>query len=398
MLKKYSAETVIDTKNKIVMPGLVNSHTHIAMTIFRGLADDIKLQDWLHNYIFPVEAEFVNPETVKIGSQLAMIEMLHSGTTTFNDMYFFEDEVAKAAKEIGIRAFLCESLINFKTPNSKTPEEGIKYIKMLADKYKNDNLITVALSVHSPYTCSSELIVKAKKFADNNNLFYQIHVAETKWEFDTIMSQYNLTPVEYLDSLGVLDDKTIAAHCVWLTENDIKILAERKVGIAHNPECNMKISSGVAPIPELLLAGAEVGLGTDGVASNNNLNMFEEMHTMSLLHKLNKMNPIVVPAETIVRVGTIGSANVLGMANQIGSLEIGKKADIIIIDVNKANTTPIFNVYSTIVYSLSGTDVNDVIINGEIIMRNKNILSIKEDDVIDNVNEIADKIKLKHNR
>ena len=393
IISKYSAVQTIEAKGKIVMPGFVNTHTHMAMTIFRGIADDLYLQDWLMKYIFPVEAKYVNAENVKIGSQLAMIEMIHSGTTCFNTMYFFQDEVAKAAKSIGMRGIVSESLIDFPTPNSKTPQEGIDYIKGLIETYKDDSLITVGVAVHSPYTCQPELLVKAKKFADENNLIYHIHVAETQWEVDTIMKAYKLTPVQYLDSLGVLSESVIAAHCVWLTDEDIKIIAERKVGVAHNPACNMKLASGVAPIPQLLEAKAQVGLGTDGAASNNNLNMIEEMHVMSLLHKFTSKNPTVMSDELSIRIATFGGAEVLGMKDKIGSLEVGKQADIILIDTDNANTVPIYNVYSAIVYTLLGSEVCDVIINGKIIMRNNVILTIDEAKVKEQVREIAKKIQ-----
>lgn len=393
LIQKYTARQVIDAEGNIVMPGLVNTHTHMAMTVFRGVADDITLYRWLHNYIFPLETKFVDKDAVALGTKLAIAEMIHTGTTTFNDMYFFEDEVAKAAKSIGMRGLITESLIDFPTPGFKTPEEGLKIIEDLLIKYKDDELIDVGVAVHSPYTCSPKLLVEADALAKKYNAPYHIHIAETKWEFDTIMYQYNLTPVQYLDSLGVLSDRTIGAHCVWLTEKDIQIMADRKVGIAHNPECNMKISSGVSPIPDLINAGAEVGVGTDGVASNNNLNLIEEMHTMALLHKLAKMDPTVITALQVVRAGTIGGAKVLMKESEIGSLEIGKLADIIIIDTKKANTTPIYNVYSLIIYSVSGNDVKDVIINGKIVMRNKTLLNIDEKQLMREVNDFSKKIK-----
>lgn len=393
LLQKYTAKQVIDAEGNIVMPGLVNTHTHLAMTIFRGVADDITLYKWLHDYIFPLETKFIDKEAVALGTKLAIAEMIHTGTTTFNDMYFFEDEVAKAAKTIGMRGVINESLIDYPTPGFKTPEEGFKIIEELLIKYNDDELIDVGVAVHSPYTCSPKLLIDAEVLAKKYNAPYHIHLAETKWEFDTIMYQYNLTPVQYLDSLGVLTDRTIAAHCVWLTEKDIQIMADRKVGVAHNPESNMKISSGVAPIPELLKAGAEVGVGTDGVASNNNLNLIEEMHTMALLHKLAKMDPTVINAIQILRAGTIGGAKVIQKENEIGSLEIGKLADIIIIDTKKTNTTPIYNVYSLIIYSVSGNDVKDVIINGKIVMRNKTLLTVDEKQLMRDVNNFSAKIK-----
>ncbi|MEI6349003.1 MAG: amidohydrolase [Bacteroidota bacterium] len=398
--KIYCSDNIVDAKGKIVMPGLINCHTHLSMTLFRGIADDLQLKDWLEKYIFPAEAEFMNAENVEIGSQLAMIEMIHTGTTTFNDMYFYEDKVAEVAKKIGMRGVVSESLIDFPVPNSKTSDEGISHIRKMVEKYKNDSLITVGLAVHSPYTCGPDLLKKAKKVATELNLIYNIHVAETKWEIDTINKLHHLTPVEYLDKLGVLDHKTIAAHGVWLTDNDINILSKRGVSVAHNPECNMKLSSGAAPIVKMVELNCNIGLGTDGVASNNNLNMFEEMHTMALLAKISTRNPTSIPAEKAIRIATIGGAKLLGKEKEIGSLEVGKKADIIIINANRPNTTPLYNVYSTLVYAINANDVNDVIINGKFVLRNSNILNISEEEVMSNVRKksriIAKKLKEKN--
>ena len=397
ILQKYTSGQIIDAQGKIVMPGFVNSHTHLAMTVFRGIADDITLLDWLHKYIFPAEAKYVTPKMVEIGSKLAMIEMIQGGTTCFNDMYYYEDEVAKAAIEIGMRGIVSEGLIDFPAPNSPTPQDGINYTKMLIDKYKNNSLVTVGVAVHAPYSCSDDLIVAAKEFAETNNVNYHIHVAETQWEVDTIKEEQNLTPVEYLDSLGVLSENVIAAHSVWLTPEDIEKYAKNGVGVAHNPVCNMKISSGVAPIPELLTAKVKVGLGTDGAASNNNLSMVQEMNTMSMLHKFTKMDPTVISAEDIVRIATIGSATVIGKVKEIGSLEVGKKADIILIDTSYPNMTPYYNPYAAIVYSMLGNEVSDVIINGKIILKNNVILTINEEKIKKQVTEMAKNIDLSIN-
>jgi 5-methylthioadenosine/S-adenosylhomocysteine deaminase len=392
ILQKYTSKQIIDAQGKIVMPGFVNAHTHLAMTVFRGIADDITLSDWLHKYIFPAEAKYVTPKMVEIGSKLAMIEMIQGGTTCFNDMYYYEDEVAKAAIDIGMRGIVAEGLIDFPVPNSPTPQDGINYTKMLIAKYKDNPLVSVGIAVHAPYTCSDDLIVTAKDFADKYNVNYHIHVAETKWEVDEIKEAHKLSPVEYLDSLGVLSKNVIAAHSVWLTPEDIEKYEKNRVGVAHNPVCNMKISSGVAPIPELLTSKVKVGLGTDGAASNNNLSMVQEMNTMSMLHKFTKMDPTVISAEDIVRIATIGSATVIGKDDEIGSLEIGKKADIILIDTSFPNMTPFYNPYAAIVYSMLGNEVSDVIINGEIIMRNNKILTIDEETIKKQVTEMAKSI------
>lgn len=400
ILAKYRSHNMVDAKGKIVMPGLVNCHTHLSMTLFRGLADDLQLQDWLTKYIFPAESEFMDAESVELGAQLAMIEMLRSGTTTFNDMYFFEDIVAQTAKKVGMRGIVSESLIDFSVPNSKNSEEGIAHIRNMVEKYKNDSLVTVGLAVHSPYTCGPELLKKGKEIANELKLNYHIHVSETKWEVDTIYKLYKMTPVAYLDKLGVLDSRTVVAHGVWLTDEDIKILAKRGASVAHNPECNMKLSSGAAPLQRMMELECNVGLGTDGAASNNNLNMFEELHTMALLAKLSTGNPTAIPAERAIRIATIFGAKALGLNKNIGSLEVGKKADIILINVNRPNTTPLYNVYSTLVYAVNANDVTDVLINGKFVMKNSVLLNINEDEVMNKVRArarvIAKKLKEKN--
>lgn len=391
--KKYSAKEVIDAKDKLVMPGLINTHTHAAMTILRGVADDLPLLEWLYKHIFPLEAKYVDAENVKLGTQLAILEMIHSGTTTFNDMYFYEDEVAQVCKSIGMRAVLTESLIDFPVPNSKTPQDGLKYSENLINKYLNDSLITIGIAAHSPYTCSPWLLQESKKLADKYNVPYNIHLSETKWEVDTIQKTYKLTPVGYLDSLKVLSENVVGAHCVHLTTGDIEIIANKGVGVAHNPQCNLKISSGVAPIPELLKAHAQVGLGTDGVVSNNDLNLFEEMNTAAIIHKYTHNEPTVMNASEVIDIATIGGAKVLGLDKKIGSLEVGKLADMIIINLNKPHLIPLYNIYSQIVYSMDGNDVETVIINGKVVMKENKILTIDEKEVLNKFKEFAENLK-----
>ena len=390
---KFKAKETINANGKIVMPGLINTHTHAAMVIFRGFADDLPTQEWLENYIWSAEAKYINAETVRLGTLLAIAEMIRSGITTFNDMYFFEDEVVQAAKEAGIRAVVGECLLDFPTPNKKTPQEGLKYTEMLIQKWRDDPLITVAVAPHAPYTCSPEILKSAKNLSDKYNVPLHIHLSETEKEVNDIQKKYSLTPVEYLDSLGVLGDNVIAAHCVHLTEEDIQLIVQRKVGVAHDPESNMKLASGVAPIPDLLDAGVKIGLGTDGAASNNDLNMFEEMDTTAKLHKVFRHDPTVIDARTVVEMATIGGARVLGLNDQIGSIEGGKKADIIIINLNKPHTVPLYNPYSHVVYAIDGADVETVIIEGRIVMRNHKILTISEDEIIQDVHVLTARIK-----
>jgi 5-methylthioadenosine/S-adenosylhomocysteine deaminase len=390
---KYIASRIIDGKNKLVMPGLVNTHTHVPMNLFRGYSDDQPLHDWLYKYIFPLEKKYVNAHSVRLGAQLAMIEMLKSGTTMFNDMYYYEDEVAKAAKEIGMRGIVCEGLISFPVPNARDYKEGIAYIEKLIKKWKGDSLITVGVSVHSPYTCSSQLIKDAWALANKYKIPFNIHLAETKWEVDSIMKTFHCTPVQYLQKLGALSENVIAAHCVHLSDEDIAILAKTKTGVAHNPECNMKICSGVAPVPAMIKKGVKVGLGTDGAASNNNLDMFQAMYTASLLHKLSSNDPTAMNAQQVVDMATINGAKVLGMDKLIGSLEKGKAADIIIIDLKRPEVYPLYNnIYSSIVYSMNSSAVNTVIINGKVVMDNRKILNIDEDKLLDDVQNLADSI------
>ena len=391
--KRYNAPEVIDGSNKLVMPGLINTHTHAAMTMFRGYADDIHLQEWLYDHIFPIEQEFVTANNVTLGTKLAIAEMLRGGTTTFNDMYYYIDEMAKVVDKTGIRAILSKSLIDFPAPNSPTPEEGIQKTIKNIQKWNENPRITIAVAAHALYSCSPDLIIKAKKIADEYNVPLNIHIAETLTEFEAVTEEFGLSPVSYLNSLGVLDKNMIAAHCVHLTPEDILLIAEKGVGVAHNPQCNMKIASGVAPIPGLMEAGAKIGIGTDGPASNNDLDMFDEMRTTAFLHKLNSDDPTVMDAQSVVKLATIDGARVLGMDGQIGSLEIGKKADIIILDMKKPHAHPRYNIYSLIVYSLKSSDVETVIVDGKIVMKNRNIINIEEDVLYERIDSLATEIR-----
>jgi len=395
MLEKYPSAQIVDGAGKLAMPGLINLHTHIPMTIFRGYADDLPLHEWLYDHIFPVESEFINAENVKLGSKLAVAEMLRSGTTTFNDMYYYIDEIASVVDATGIRAVLSESVIDFAAPNSPTPAHGLRVSEEMIKKWNGHPRITISVSAHAPYSASGDLIKKAKALADKYDVPFNIHVAETRKEFDQSLKDFGFTPVGYLDNLGVLSDNVIAAHGVHLTPEDIEILAARGVSVAHNPECNMKLASGVAPVPELLNAGVKVGLGTDGVASNNNMDVFEEMNTSAILHKLNSVDPTVVDAQTVVEMATMGGARALGMENEIGSLEPGKKADIIMLDLMQPHAHPMYNIYSLLVYSMKGSDVETVIVDGKIVMHKGEFTNLDEDGLYDKIEKIADKIREK---
>jgi len=390
--EKFPVKKSINAKGKLVMPGLINTHTHSAMTIFRGMADDIALKKWLHEYIFPNEAKYVTAESVELGVKLAVVEMLLSGTTTYNDMYFFIDHAAQVTEKLGMRAVLSEGIIDYPTPTSATPEIGIKRSENLLQEWKNNELISLSISAHSPYSCSPGLLKKTKAFAERHNINLHVHLAETRWEFDEIQKLYKLTPTKYLESLGVLAPNLVAAHSVHLTEEDMDLYAKYNVGVAHNPTCNMKLASGVAPIPQLNKRGVKIGFGTDGVASNNNLDLFQDIRTAAFVHKLVNNDPSTLNAKELVRMATMGGAEVLGLDNEIGSIEIGKKADIIIVDLFKPHLIPIYDIYSQIVFSMTGNDVETSIINGRIVMENRHIQGLDLLNLSGEIQEIANKI------
>ncbi len=388
----YRPREVLDAHNCAVLPGLVNAHTHAAMTIFRGLADDLPLMEWLENYIFPAEAH-LRAEWVKWGTMLACCEMLLSGTTTFCDMYLFEEEVALAAKKMGMRAMVGEVLYDFPSPNYGPIERGFQYTEELIERWKGDPLIKVAVEPHAPFTCSPELLKRARKLANSHGVPLIIHVSETKDEVERIRASYGDTPIRHLWRLGILDGKTVADHVVWVEEEEIRLLGEAGVGVIHNPESNMKLASGVAPIPEMLHAGIQVGLGTDGAASNNDLDMFREMDSAAKLHKAFSRDPRRMDASTVLRMATIGGAKALGMEDLIGSIERGKRADIILVDLLSPHFVPLHNVVSHLVYSAKGTDVRSVLVDGRILVRDRRLIHADLDKVFGEVEAISREIR-----
>ncbi len=387
----YQAAKIIDARGGIIMPGLVNTHTHAAMTCFRGLADDLPLMTWLHDYIFPAEAKLTF-DMVYQGTRLACSEMILSGTTTFCDMYLFEEAVAQAVKEAGMRAVVGEVIYDFPSPNYGPVEDGLKYTEALIEKWRDDSLITIAVEPHSAYVCSPDLLQKARAIADRNGVPIVIHLSETEREVVQIREKYGRTPVAHLAEIGFLCPNLIADHCVALTAEDTALLKNFDVKIAHNPESNMKLASGVAPIPELLKQGITVGIGTDGCASNNNLDLFQEMDTAAKLHKVHTLDPTVMDARTVVSMATIDGARVLGMGAIIGSLEAGKKADIIIIDIRSPHLMPMYNIYSHLVYAVTGSDVVTSIVNGRVLMEDRVLTTLDVDEVMAAVNRIAQDI------
>lgn len=397
--KQYRAKKTITANDSLIMPGFVNCHTHAAMTCFRGIADDLELMDWLNNYIFPAEARNVNKELAYWGSLLGAAEMIKSGTTTFCDMYIFEDETARAAKAAGMRCLVGEVLFDFPSPNFKTTAEGVAYTKMLIEKWKNDPLVNIIIEPHALYTCSTPLLkevkelAEAKRLAEDYHLPIGLHLLENAAEKKQLEEKFGKGAVSFLKDIGYLDEQLIAFHCVYFSEEDMKIFADHGCKVVHNPASNMKLASGVAPVPEMLKAGITVGLGTDGCASNNNLDMIKEMSTAAKLHKVARLDPTVMDAQTVVRMATIEGAKTLGMDKITGSLEAGKKADIIIIGLNKPHLTPLYSEYSHLVYAMSGADVDTVIINGKVVMENRRLLTIDEEEVMQKVREIAVKVK-----
>jgi 5-methylthioadenosine/S-adenosylhomocysteine deaminase len=385
------AGKTLDAEGGLILPGLINSHTHAAMTLFRGLADDLPLMDWLNDYIFPVEKK-MNAEFVRVGTLLACAEMILSGTTTFCDMYLFEHEVARAAREAGMRCLVGEVLYDFPSPNYGSPEDGLRYTESLIREWRDDPLVSIAVEPHSLYTCSPELLIASNTLALDNHVPLIIHVAETPSEIAEVKKRYGKGPIDHLHSLGILGSHLIADHCVHLDERDIERIAEHKTKAVDNPESNMKLASGISPVPEMLAAGVIVGLGTDGCASNNNLDLFGEMDTAAKSHKIKNLDPTVMNAVTVVRMATIEGAKVLGIDTVTGSLEVGKKADIIVLDMDKPHLTPMYNPFSHLVYAVRGHDVRHTIINGSIVMENRSLLTLDINEVLAMAKEMAIKV------
>jgi 5-methylthioadenosine/S-adenosylhomocysteine deaminase len=381
--RKYTAAHHFDRPGDILMPGLINTHTHAAMSLFRGLADDLRLQEWLEKYIFPAEAKNVDAEFVTWGTRLACLEMMLSGTTTYVDMYYFEEKVAEATKEAGMRGVLGETIIGFKDPDSAGPAEGLRYAEKFIQRFKGDPLIVPAVAPHAVFTNSDESLQAARALANRYGVPFVIHVSETKKENDDLRAKRNMSPTQLLDSLGALDGQTIAAHGVWVDDADIAILKAHHTGIAHNPSSNMKLASGIAPVVKLLQTGIAVGLGTDGPAgSNNDFDLMEEMNLAADLQKVATMDPRVLPAEQAVEMATILGAKVACLDREIGSLEAGKRADFITIRLDRPHAVPMYNVYSQIVYALKGSDVRDVVVNGRNIVRDGRSLTLNEAQIL----------------
>jgi 5-methylthioadenosine/S-adenosylhomocysteine deaminase len=389
-----SAREVVDASGCIVMPGLVNVHSHLAMTCFRGMADDLPLMTWLNEHIFPAEARFIERKTVYAGAMLAIAEMILSGTTTFCDGYFFEGEVGRAAIAAGMRGVIAQGIIDLSTPDRPGRTEQAAIAERFVERWRDrSRLVTPSLFCHSAYACLPETLQAVKAVARRTGVSFQIHLAETHEEIRMIRERYGRKPVQLLRDLDLLDEDTIAAHCIWLDGEELDLLAAGKVKVAHDPESNMKLGAGVAPVPEMLRLGIDVGLGTDGCASNNDLDLFGEMGMAAKLHKVFSGDPTVLPAEKVVEMATIGGARVLGMADRIGSITPGKEADIILVDFQKPHLTPLYRPFSHLVYAAGGADVVTSIIGGRIVMKERRLLQIELAGVMEEVRRIADRIK-----
>ena len=378
IVNRYSAPERVDATGKIVIPGLINGHTHIPMTLFRGLADDLDLQEWLTKYIFPAEAKNVTEEFVRAGTRLGLAEMIRGGTTTYCDMYYFEDAIADETAKAGVRAVLGETVIDFPVADNKTNAEAMAYVERFVQKWKGHELIVPAVAPHAPYTVSEEHLKAIRAFSDRTGAPIVIHISETKREVDDSLKAKGASPVDYLSRIGFLNDRVIAAHMVWPNPGEIQILKRDGVGVVHNPQSNMKLASGVAPVPKMMSEGLRVGLGTDGAASNNDLSMWEEMDTAAKLHKLISGDPKVMSAEQAFELATIGGARALHMEKEIGSIEKGKRADFVLVNRDALNQIPLYNIYSDLVYATKASDVETVIINGRVVMRDRRLLTLDE--------------------
>ena len=390
---KYQGAQTIDARDQIVLPGLINTHTHAPMVMYRGLADDLALIDWLQKYIFPAEAKTVSPELVRVGTRLAALEMIESGTTTFCDMYYFEEEIAKATVEAGLRGVLGETIIQFPVADAKTPADALARAERFIKEFKDNGLVVPAVAPHALYTNDTATLKASADLARKYGVPLVIHFAETEDEVKVASDQYHLTPTAYLDSIGVLGPTTIGAHGVWVNDADIAILKRDGVGVAHNPESNMKLASGAAPVTKYLAAGVKLGIGTDGAASNNDLDMFEAMRQASFLAKLTTHDPTAVKAQDALDMATIGGARVLGMDKTIGSLEAGKRADLIVVSMSAARQTPLYDPVSHLVYVTRGDDVRTTIVDGRILMRDRQVRTLNRASVIADANQLAAKVR-----
>ena len=391
---RYSARETLPRDNRVVMPGLVNGHQHAAMTLLRGIADDLALMDWLTNYIFPAEVEFVNSEFVRIGTEVSCWEMIRGGTTTFVDMYYYPDTIADVVERCGMRALVSATVIDQRSPDAEGATDSIAKGEGFIDRWQNRHpRITPIFGPHANYTLDAEQLQKTREAAQKHGVAISIHVSESPFESQYSQDNYGKTSIEMLDDIGFFDGPTIAAHVVWPTATEIPILRDREVGVIHNPSSNTKLASGVSPVAEMLAAGVRVGLGTDGPASNNDLDMWEEMRLAAFLQKVTRMDPEVLPATTVLKMATIGGATAIGLGDDVGSLEKGKRADIIQVAFDDVHHVPTFDVISHLVYVTDEQDVASVVVDGALLMRDGEFLTLDTDRIAAEANALAARIQ-----
>ena len=397
LLNRYTAEEIIDCGGKIIMPGLINAHTHVPMTLLRGLADDLRLDVWLLGYMMPVEREFVSPDFVRLGTKIACAEMIRNGITCFADMYYFEEDVAKATAEVGMRAVCSQTVLKFPTPDATSYEESLAYAREYIQRWKGHPLIVPSIAPHAPYTCTDEILRACAKLAIEFDVPLHIHIAETAQEVENMRREQNMPVVPYIKKLNLLDAKVLAAHCVHIDEGEIRTFEHYNTGVAHNPSSNLKLASGIAPIKRMLEIGLNVGIGTDGPASNNDLDMFEELRLASFLAKGASGDPTALPARQTLAMATILGARAMHLGDVTGSLEVGKSADLILIDISAVHNSPRFHhdpnsAYAQVVYATKATDVTDVMVHGRWLMRNQQLLTVQEGELLKAAGEYAIKI------
>jgi 5-methylthioadenosine/S-adenosylhomocysteine deaminase len=384
---------VLNAGNCLVLPGLVNTHSHLAMTLFRGIADDLPLMQWLEGHIWPAEKAHVNRETVRLGTELAAAEQLLGGITTTTDMYFFADDVCEVLAAAGMRAVVAESLIGFATPRCATSEEMLAKQRDLLEAYEDHPLITPSVAAHAPYSVQASDLVAETELAEGFEVPMQIHLSETAWEVEKLLEEKGLSPVAYLADLGVLSERTVAAHCVHVSPQDIELLAEFEAGVSHNPVSNLKLASGVSPVPALLDGGVKLGMGTDGTASNNTLDLLRDMQLAALLHKGISGDPTVLPARQMLEVVTVNGAKVLGLDDRIGTLVEGHDADLICLSIDGPHTAPMYDPFSHVVFAARASDVRHVLVRGEILVRNRELKTLDRERIEAQVREFSETVR-----
>ena len=395
--KEYTAKETVDCKGRVLMPGLVNAHTHVPMTLLRGIADDLRLDVWLQGYMWPVEREFASPEFVHLGTSIACAELIRSGVTTFNDMYFYEDEVAKATANAGMRAVCGQSILKFPTPDAKSYDDSMEQARDYIKRWKNHPLIVPSIAPHAPYTCTDDILRATSELAQEFDVPLHTHLAETSFEVETIRKENGMPVIPYVKKQGLFEAKVIAAHCVHIDAGEIRTLHHGGAGVSHNPSSNLKLASGFAPVTKMLDVGLNVGIGTDGPASNNDLDMFEEVRLAAFIAKAVTNDPTSLPASQALLMGTRLGAQALHIGHLTGSLTPGRRADLIIVDLSPLHNSPSFkrssdNAYAQIVYASKSTDVSDVMINGKFVMRDRKLLTVNEDELLAEAADIAKKI------